>query len=351
MKIEPDIKLDFSDVLIRPKRSTLSSRSEVDLVREFKFPHSPQTLSCVPIIVSNMTSVSSISMLKACSQHKILTCLHKYIDINEVIDAIIENPDLINYCMLSTGISDKEYEKLQENLSLMEKKCKPLRMLTIDIANGYQASLVDFVKKIRAKYPDIILFCGNVVTRELVEELILSGADVIKVGLGSGAGCKTRTQTGVGIPQVSAVIESADSSHGLNGHIVSDGGICEPGCCVKAFAAGADFCMMGGVFSGHDECPGEIIEEDGKKFKEFYGMSSKTSMEKYHGGMSSYRTSEGRTCKVPYKGPVENTILNYLGGLRSAMTYVGAHRLKDLPKCTTFIRVNNQLNTVFSKYG
>lgn len=348
MKIEPDIKLDFSDVLIRPKRSTLSSRSEVDLVREFKFPHSPQTLSCVPIIVANMDTTGTIEMLKACSQHKILTCLHKYIDVDELIKAVNETPDIINYCFLSTGIGDKDWEKVQNDIALLEKNSTPIRMLCVDVANGYMISFADFCKKVREKYPELIIMAGNVCTREITEELILNcGVDLVKAGIGPGSVCKTRAVSGVGIPQLGCILEVSDSGHGIGGHICGDGGITCPGDLGKCLGAGADFAMMGGVFSGHDESGGEMVEENGKKYKLFYGMSSEEAMNKFFGGMAKHRSSEGKCVKIPYKGSVHDTILNYLGGLRSTCTYVGARKIKHLPKCTTFVRVNNQINNIY----
>lgn len=348
MKIEPDIKLDFSDVLIRPKRSTLSSRSEVDLVREFKFPHSPQTLSCVPIIVANMDTTGTIEMLKACFQHKILTCLHKYIDVDDLIKAVNETPDIINYCFLSTGIGDKDWEKVQNDIALLEKNSTPIRMLCVDVANGYMISFADFCKKVREKYPELIIMAGNVCSREITEELILNcGVDLVKTGIGPGSVCETRKKTGCGLPQLSSCLEASDSAHGVNGHICGDGGITCPGDLAKCFGAGADFAMMGGVFSGHDESGGEIVEENGKKYKLFYGMSSKEAMDRHHGGMAKHRSSEGKCVKIPYKGTVHDTILDYLGGLRSTCTYVGARKIKHLPKCCTFVRVNNQINNIY----
>jgi GMP reductase len=348
MKIEPDIKLDFSDVLIRPKRSTLSSRSEVDLVRDFKFPHSPQTLSCVPIIVANMDTTGTVEMLKAASQHKILTCLHKYVDVNELIKAVNETPDIINYCFLSTGIRDHDWEKVQNDIELLEKNSTPIRMLVIDVANGYMISFANFCKKVREKYPKLIIMAGNVCSREITEELILNcGVDIVKCGIGPGSCCKTRTQTGCGIPQLSCVSECSESSHGVNAHVCGDGGITCPGDLAKCFGAGSDFAMCGGIFSGHEESGGKIIEENGKKYKLFYGMSSEKAMQKYSGGMAKHRSSEGKCVKIPYKGSVHDTILDFLGGLRSTCTYVGARKIKHLPKCTTFVRVNNQINNIY----
>ncbi len=341
MKIEEELKLDFKDVLFRPKRSDLSSRSEVELERKINFKYSQYKWTGIPIICSNMDTVGTIEMYKSLSKQKIITCFHKRIDVQQ----IIKNNCDSDYFMLSTGITDFDYDKLCENIYNIQLTNNLVKFICIDVANGYMAKLIDFCKKIRETFPDKIIIAGNVVTRELVEELIINGkVDIVKVGIGSGAVCTTRLQTGVGMPQFSSVVECADAAHGLGGHIISDGGICNPGDISKAFGAGGDFVMMGSMFAGHTECNGEIIEENKKKYKIFYGMSSDTAMNKYHGGVANYRSSEGKTVKVEYKGDVENTVNNFLGGVRSTCTYIGAKRLKDLPKCATFMKVNRQVN-------
>ena len=339
MKIEQDIKLDFSDVLIRPKRSTLESRSEVNLEREFKFPHSTQIWKGIPIIASNMDTVGTIPMYKSLKQNNMLTCFHKFMNINEYP----EN-DRNNYAV-SIGIRNEDYLKLSEIYKYTPEKCN---IVCIDIANGYIQKLVEFCQKVRKLIPHCILIAGNVVTREMVEELIINGhVDIVKVGIGSGSVCTTRLQTGVGMPQLSCILECADAAHGCGGHIISDGGITCPGDAAKAFGAGADFVMLGSMLAGHEQSGGELIDENDKLYKVFYGMSSDTAMNKHYGGVSQYRSSEGKTVKIEYKGPVENTILDLLGGIRSTCTYVNAKNLKDLSKCTTFMRVNNQVNKIY----
>lgn len=347
MKIENDLKLDFNDVLFRPKRSTLSSRSEVDLEREYTFLHSKQKWKGVPLISSNMDTVSSVDMFKKLSSHKCITCFHKYINIDEVIQAC-KNGFSSDYFMLSTGITDNDFIRIQEQSKKFEENNIPLKFICIDVANGYMFKLLDFCKKMRTRFPTTTLIAGNVVSREITEELIINGGvDIVKVGIGSGAVCTTRLQTGVGMPQFSAVMECADAAHGLNAAIISDGGICVPGDVAKAYGGGADFVMAGSIFAGHNECPGEVVEEDGVQYKLFYGMSSDTAMNKYHGGVANYRSSEGKTVKVKIKGSVDNTVNNILGGVRSTCTYIGANRLKDISKCATFLRVNRQVNTFY----
>ena len=339
MKIEQDLKLDFSDVLIRPKRSTLESRNDVDLLREFKFPHSNQVWKGIPIIASNMDTVGTVEMYHSLRKYNMLTCFHKFLD----IDDYPNNED--NNYILSIGIRDEDFIKLSNLYNKSPSSCK---IICVDIANGYIKRLVDFCQQVRELIPHCILIAGNVVSREMVEELILNGkVDIVKVGIGSGSVCTTRLQTGVGMPQLSAIIECSDAAHGCNGHIISDGGITCPGDASKAFGAGADFVMLGSMLSGHEESGGELINEDGIDYKVFYGMSSDTAMNKHYGGVNKYRSSEGKTVKVLFKGPVENTINDLLGGIRSTCTYVNAKKLKDLSKCTTFVRVNNQVNNFY----
>ncbi len=333
MKIEDGIKLDFSDVLFRPKRSTLSSRKEVNLERTFTFKHSRTVWRGVPIMAANMDGVGTIDMAKSLEEQNLFTCLTK--DIIEIPFELHSH----RYAV-STGTNARDFERLQTLIKMYPY----IHFICIDIANGYSEHFGEFVSKVRDKYPTHTIIAGNVVTADMTQELILRGADIIKVGIGPGSVCTTRIKTGVGYPQLSAVAECADAAHGLGAHIISDGGCTCPGDVSKAFGAGADFVMLGGMFAGHDEGGGNV--ENGKVT--FYGMSSDTAMNKHHGGIAEYRSSEGRTVEIPYKGPVENTVKDILGGIRSTCTYVGASELKHLSKCTTFIRVNNQFNNVFA---
>jgi GMP reductase len=352
MRIEDEVKLDFRDVLIRPKRSTLSSRREVDLTRNYEFKHSKQKWSGIPIMASNMDGVGTFDMAAALQQDYLFTCLVKTYNsnINQWIDAVALDPE--NFAV-SSGTSDADFDRLNVVLTGVGR----IKFICIDVANGYSEKFGDFVARVRQAWPTHTIIAGNVVTADMTQELILRGADIVKVGIGPGSVCTTRIQTGVGYPQLSAIIECADAAHGLGGHIVADGGCTCPGDVAKAFGAGADFVMLGGMFAGHDEGGGDVVEEhyqtnvmgkvENKKFVEFYGMSSDTAMEKHHGGVAEYRSSEGRTVRVPYKGAVRNTVLDLLGGLRSTCTYVGAPTLKQLSKCTTFVKVNRQINDVF----
>lgn len=345
MRIETDIKLDFRDVLIRPKRSTLKTRAEVSLTRAFSFKYATGSRTFVPIIASNMDHTGTLAMARALASQQMLTALDKFLtDENwQLFQADV--PLMAAHCFISAGSKPEDIQKLKRTLERI-----PSAMICLDVANGYTESFVDVVKSIREQYPEKVIMAGNVVTGEMTEELILSGADIVKIGIGPGSVCTTRMKTGVGYPQLSAIIECADAAHGLKGHVCADGGCTVPGDIAKAFAAGADFVMLGGMLAGHDECSGEIFKQQDQSFKRFYGMSSEEAMQKHFGSKADYRASEGKSVNVPYRGPVSHTILDILGGLRSACTYVGAQQLKELPKRTTFIRVNMQLNDIFTPY-
>lgn len=345
MRIEQDVKLDFKDVLIRPKRSTLRSRSEVLVEREFTFKHSKYTWRGVPIIAANMDHTGTIAMAKSLSKHHLLTAMDKFISIEEWQQFQQEAPEATPFSFVSAGTNQKDIEKVA---AILEFTKSPF--ICLDVANGYTQLFVDLVCEIRQKFPDKTIMAGNVVTAEMVEELIISGADIVKVGIGPGSVCTTRKKTGVGYPQLSAIIECADAAHGLGGQLCADGGCTVPGDVAKAFAAGADFVMLGGMLAGHEECSGETVKKGERTYKRFYGMSSTEAMQRHRGRVDDYRASEGKSVDVPYRGPVDNTVLDILGGIRSTCTYVGAQRLKELSKRTTFIRVSQQLNEVFTPF-
>jgi GMP reductase len=290
-----------------------------------------------------MDTVGTFEMAQALSQHKVVTALHKHYTSDEILDFLKANSGIEPYVALSSGTSDADFKKLVTTAD--ESK---VNMLCLDVANGYSEHFANFVRKVREHHDTHTIIAGNVVTGEMAEQLVICGADIVKVGIGPGSVCTTRKITGVGYPQLSAVMECADAVHGLGAHMISDGGCKIPGDICKAFGGGADFVMLGGMLAGHDESAGTLVEKNGKKYKEFYGMSSATAMKKHHGSVASYRASEGRHVLVHYKGPVDATVIEMLGGLRSACTYVGAAKLKEISKRTTFIRVNQQLNPMFA---
>ncbi|MGR5176373.1 GMP reductase [Vibrio parahaemolyticus] len=346
MRIEQELKLGFKDVLFRPKRSTLKSRSQVNLTRDFTFKHSGRQWSGTPVIAANMDSVGSFEMATALAQHGVMTAMHKHYTVEQWAEFVKgATKETLNKVFVSTGTSERDFEKTKEILALSED----LEFICIDIANGYSEHLVEYVQKVRAEFPNKTISAGNVVTGDMCEELILAGADIVKVGIGPGSVCTTRVKTGVGYPQLSAIIECADAAHGLGGMIIGDGGCACAGDVAKAFGGGADFVMLGGMLAGHEQSGGEVIEKDGEKFMKFYGMSSQSAMDKHSGGVANYRAAEGKTVLLPYRGDVNNTIQDILGGVRSTCTYVGAAKLKELTKRTTFIRVQEQENNVFGK--
>ena len=338
MRIIEDVKLDYKDVLIIPKRSTLSSRSQVKLKRTFVF-RSGNSWTGVPIIAANMDGVGTLDMDLQLAKMDLMVALTKHI---QEVDLVERFKMHLHSSIYSMGISDSDLQKFQFVYSAAQA---PYMRVCVDVANGYTQSFVDFIKRFRDKYPNIVLMAGNVVTPEMTEELILAGVDIVKVGIGPGSVCTTRKITGIGYPQLSAVIECADAAHGLQGHIIADGGCSVPGDVVKAFAAGADFVMLGGMLAGHREGGSSPLGQN-----KFYGMSSDTAMDLHNGGVAEYRSSEGKTVEIPYRGEVTPTIREILGGLRSACTYVGASELKELSKRTTFVRVTQQLNNSLNAY-
>jgi GMP reductase len=349
MRIVDDVKLDYNDVLIRPKRSTMGSRKEVDLHRQFTFMNSKKTFKGIPIIASNMHGVGTFKMAEEMIKVPMFTTLckdYQPVDIWNWLGNHVHKPDLCNLTAVCTGITDTDDERIEATLKL----CRSIQYVCIDVANGYSERFLDYVARFRDKHPDITIIAGNVVTGDITEELLLKGADIVKVGIGPGSVCTTRIKTGIGYPQLSAVIECADAAHGLGGHIIADGGCSSAGDVVKAFAGGADFVQLGGMMAGTDEGGGEVITEESKSFVHFYGNSTTKAQEDF-GGVQNHRTSEGRIVKVPYKGPVRTTVNDILGGLRSGCTYVGAKSLKELSKRTTFVKVNGgrTYNNVFEQ--
>ena len=372
MRIEQDVKLDYKDVLIRPKRSTLGSRKQVKLTRGFEFRNSKLSYEGVPIMAANMDGVGTFEMADKLAEGSIFTCLVKTYSQDEIslyfAEGIEERTENV---AMSIGTSWEDFDKLSAVVTTVGDA---LKYVCMDIANGYSDHFAQHVRKVRSAFPNIVIIAGNVVTGEMTEELILAGADIVKVGIGPGSVCTTRIQTGVGYPQLSAVIECADAAHGLGGHIIADGGCTCPGDVAKAFAAGADFVMLGGMLAGHDEGGGEVIEKfyktgewvkdvmtvdhiersswsdkiELKKFVKFYGMSSDAANTKHFGGLKDYRSSEGREVLVPYRGSVSDTVQDLLGGIRSTCTYAGAMKLKQLSKCTTFVRCTQQFNAVYA---
>ncbi len=334
MRIIDDTKLDFSDVLISPKRSQLTSRKDADLTRTFTFKHSRHQWSGIPIIASNMDHTGTYKVNVVLTGHKMLTALCKF-------EKFQVRENLIQTIGLDKNLDELDYDDS--------------KWICLDVANGYTERFNDYVSLMRnhEATKDKIIIAGNVCTPEATEQIILAGADIVKIGIGPGSVCTTRKMTGVGYPQLSATIECADAAHGLGGHIIADGGCTVVGDIAKAFGGGADFVMLGGMLAGHAECKGEILgnHRGGTMFRQkmkFYGMSSDEAQLAYYGEKKSHRASEGKVVQVPYRGYISETIQEILGGLRSACTYAGAKTIKSLPKCTTFVKVNHQLNELYT---
>ena len=347
MRLDNEIKLDYKDVLLKPKRSTLSSRRDVKMTRTFTFRNSGETYECCPIVASNMDGVGTFSMAKVIQEYKMMTTITKTTTLDQWKQAV-GNGIKLKYVSVCTG-TNKLWTDDAEDYATMQQVLKSypdVKFITIDVANGYHTNFSDFIARVREEYPDKTIIAGNVVTAEMTEELIIQGADIVKVGIGPGSVCTTRTMAGVGVPQFSAVMECADAANGVGGHIMADGGCNMPGDIAKAFGAGAHFVMLGGMLAGHNES--EVKVKDGKR--EFYGMSSDRAREVHGKRKDGYRGNEGRSVVLPDRGPVKETIEDLLGGVRSSCTYIGARRLKDIPKCASFVRCNQPLNTVFETY-
>ena len=347
MRLDNEVKLDYKDVLLKPKRSTLSSRRDVEMIRSFTFRNSKETYECCPIVASNMDGVGTFSMAKVIQEYKMMTTITKTTTINQWREAV-GNGIKLKYVSVCTG-TGKLWDKDAEDYNTMKQVLKSfpdVKFITIDVANGYHTNFSSFIARVREEYPDKTIIAGNVVTAEMTEELIIQGADVVKVGIGPGSVCTTRTMAGVGVPQFSAVMECADAANGVGGHIMADGGCNVPGDIAKAFGGGAHFVMLGGMLAGHNES--EVQSKDGKR--EFYGMSSDRAREVHGKRKDGYRGNEGRAVILPDRGPVKETIEDILGGVRSSCTYIGARRLKDIPKCASFVRCVQPLNTVFEAY-
>ena len=347
MRIDNTPKLNFDDVLLKPKRSTLTSRKDVDMTRKFEFRNSKKVMNFTPIFASNMDGVGTFSMAKVLQDYKMMTVITKTTTPEQWKEAVGSGLRLqsVSVCTGTNKVFDdnaRDYKNMQEVLKMFPD----IKMITIDVANAYHQNMVGFVEKVRKEYPEKVIVAGNVVTPEMVEELIINGADVVKIGIGPGSVCTTRTMTGVGVPQFSAIVECADAANGVGGHIMADGGCVHPGDISKALGGGAHMVMVGGMLAGHDESEQEV--KDGKI--EFYGMSSERAREIHGKRKDGYRGNEGRLISLPYRGPVANTIEDILGGVRSACTYIGARRLKDMAKCASFVTTNNVINKVYEHY-
>lgn len=370
MQIKPDTKLNFEDVLMQPKRSTLSSRRDVEMTRKFTFKNANRVMEFTPIFASNMDGVGTFDMAKVLQDYKMMTVITKSTTLEQWKEAVGNGLRLqsVSVCTGTNRIFDEDAEDYK-NMKLILDSFPDIKMITIDVANAYHENFVDFVKMIRDEFPNKVIVAGNVVTPEMTEELIINGADIVKIGIGPGSVCTTRTMTGIGVPQFSAILECADAANGVDGHIMADGGCVHPGDIAKALGGGAHMVMIGGMLAGHTQGGGKVVTKhfstgeatqldngnfmphyEERKFVEFYGMSSDRAREVHGKRKDGYRGNEGRCIMLPYRGDVRNTVENIIGGVRSACTYIGARRMKDMPKCATFVQVNNVINRVYEQY-
>jgi GMP reductase len=343
MLIDVDVKLDYSDVLLVPSRSSLVSRSEVDLTVDF-FDH-----TVIPVIAANMDGVGTFQMALALAKHKMMTALSKHYSLEQLLEFYTEYEGMSKYAIYSmgTGLADREkFIAFNDSLDL-NTDVAPIAVC-VDVANGYTRQFEEFLAEFSTRFPQYVMIAGNVVTPEQTDRLITDcGVDIVKIGVGPGSVCTTRRIAGVGYPQFSAVLECSAAARDAGGRIIADGGITCPGDAAKAFAAGADMVMLGGYFAGHDEGEGETVEADGIFWKKFYGMASKEAQNIHNGGVAEYRASEGKQVFVRYRGAVEDTVKELLGGLRSACTYIGAEDITQMHRRAKFVRVNRQLNNLF----
>ena len=347
MRINTEPKLNFDDVLLEPKRSTLSSRKDVDMTRKFTFRNSGKVVNFLPIFASNMDGVGTFSMARVLQEYKMMTVVTKSTTVDQWREAVGKGVRLqsVSVCTGTNKMWDPEaddYKNMQEVL----KSFPDIKFITVDVANAYHENFVDFIKRVRDEFPDKVIIAGNVVTPEMTEELIINGADVVKIGIGPGSVCTTRTMTGVGVPQFSAILDCADAANGVDGHIMADGGCVYPGDIAKAFGGGAHMVMVGGMLAGHDESEQPVVDGN----VEFYGMSSDRAREVHGKRKDGYRGNEGKVVHLPFRGSVDTTVEDILGGVRSTCTYIGARRLKDMPKCASFVTTHNVINRTFDKY-
>lgn len=356
--VSNEVKLDFDDVLIVPQRSSIDTRKDVQITKDFRFKHTNITTNGFGIIASNLDTVGTFAMAKTLASLGCFTALHKFYKAEELIEFFANNIGIWDKVFYTIGTNENDLDKLNAVKSgLTDKIGENLfpQMLCIDVANGYTQSFSNFIQHRRDRWPNTVIMAGNVCTPAMTEELIMSGASIVKCGISQGYFCRTRKVTGVGYPQLSAVDECSYVAHGLGAHICSDGGHRYPSDVVKSFAVGSDMVMLGSMISGTDECEGTwtyhtidytqsvptvVIDKKLKKSLLAYGMSSAEAMNKHYGGMANYRASEGASQEVAYKGPANKIIEEIAGGIRSACTYVGATKIKDLPKCASFVRVN-----------
>ena len=347
MRIIEETQLDFDDVLIQPKCSKLLSRSQISLEREFKWYDAnnqhKHTMKCISYGTTNMGTVGTCKIAELMAKSGHIACLEKHIpyeEIDKLFSKLTEEEQ--SRVIPSIGIKEStdDIKKLYDKWHL--------KLLMIDVPNGYIPSLIDRIRELHSYCVDTCIIAGNVVDAAGASQLLDAGVKVAKVGVGNGAMCVTRLKTGVGRPQLSTIIEVADVCHQRGCYVMCDGGVASPGDVCKAFGAGADFVISGALFAGCEEAEGDAIEIDGKKYKQYYGMSSHLAQAKHFGGIRKYSSSEGREKLIPCSGSLQDVLDDIDGGIRSCCTYIGCEKMKNFSRHTTFYRVHKQLNTLFA---
>lgn len=330
--------LTFDDVLISPQFSNIKSRKDVDLTTTI----SDLTLK-LPIFSAPMDTVSGPEMNEALYDHGAMGCLHRFMSIEENVKQFYESD---RKAVVSVGLND--WERVEALYADGANK------FLLDVANGAQMQVVEWVKQFRAKYKNEWLMVGNFASYNTITDFVVAlnenahYVDAWRVGIGPGAACTTRIKTGIGVPQLSAIIDCARTGY----DIVADGGIKNAGDVAKALAAGAKAVMLGSMLAGTAESPGDLISRPSKKqplscdmlmmdhFKSYRGSASKESYEA-QGKSQDYISAEGESFLVPYKGPVKDVLKDIEGGLRSSFTYVGAKNLNEFQEKAIFVKITN----------
>ena len=329
-----DKKLEFSEVLIKPRPSELASRSDVNLKVAYICKHSKRQIRGCPVIVSNLDSTGTIEMARITNNYGMFVCLHKYIEMEDLTKWFVDIASQRSF--VTIGTSTGEIDKIK-HLSEYVDNFKPsyFDKICIDAPNGYTYEFLDMIKYVRTLFPHKIIMAGNVCDPIGVENIIKAGADIAKCGIASGGLCTTKYKTGIGYPQFSVALECGQAAQELNALCCSDGGVQHTADICKALGAGSHFVMAGSLFTGYDECNAEVV--DGKQ--KVYGMSSKEANDKYNGGLREYRAAEGMVKYVEQKGSVLKLVGDICGGLASCCTYTNTKNLENLHKNCTFIRV------------
>lgn len=319
--------LTFDDVLLTPCKSEVKSRRDPSLRTQITKRHAFD----IPIVSANMDTVTETEMALAMHRLGGLGILHRFAPPPTQVGFVETLKDAgVPVIAASIGVNEEDRERARQLLRA------GVAILTIDIAHGHSAAMLDTMKALKDLSPDVELIVGNVATPEAAEELIEHGAGAIKVGIGPGSMCTTRIITGCGVPQLTAIAQCAEVGHRHQVPIIADGGLRTSGDIVKALAAGASSVMLGSMLSGTLETPGEI--KNGKK--QYRGMASKAAQVSWRGGVPEGMAPEGESHQVSIKGHVRDVILEITGGIRSGMSYLNATSLPEIARHARFMEMS-----------